>query len=134
MSMLRSVVFCHPMVTEENVDLAFKALSDPTRRSILEALKNEAQAVLTISQSFPKISRPAISKHLRILREAGLVAEEQVGRQRFYRFVKGSLNGAGLWLESFRRAELSPEEAKDRVWKPRAQPAPAQQRDEWRVW
>jgi DNA-binding transcriptional ArsR family regulator len=122
------------MVTEEDVDLAFKALSDPTRRSILLALKTEAQAVLTISQSFPNISRPAISKHLRILREAGLLAEEQVGRQRFYRFVGGSLDGAGLWLGSFREAEPPSGGREERVWKPRAQPGRAQQRDDWRVW
>ena len=132
--MQKSVVFCDPMVTEEDVDLVFKALSDPTRRSILAALKSEAQAVLAISRSFPKISRPAISKHLRILREAGLLEEEQVGRQRFYRFVEGSLDGAGVWLGSFAGAELPSGKAEGRVLKPRVRSGRAQQSDDWRVW
>ena len=122
------------MVTQENVDLAFKALSDPTRRSILAALQNEAQAVLTISQSFPKISRPAISKHLRILREAGLLAEEQVGRQRFYRFVKGSLDEAGIWLESFKGIELRSGHLEERGRKRWRQAGRMPSRDDWRVW
>jgi DNA-binding transcriptional ArsR family regulator len=122
------------MVTQEKVDLAFKALSDPTRRSILAALQNEAQAVLTISQRFPNISRPAISKHLRILREAGLLTEEQQGRQRFYRFVKGSLDGAGTWLESFTGGGGGMAGFGQRRRGPSSRPVRAPERYDWRVW
>lgn len=123
------------MVTQKSVDLVFKALSDPTRRSILSSLQHRAMAVATVAKSFPRISRPAISKHLRILREAGLVTEDQQGRQRFYRFVGGSLEDAGLWVESFstagRRGERRAEREKRR-------PAPQSDQsvfdNDWRVW
>jgi DNA-binding transcriptional ArsR family regulator len=90
------------MVSKESVEAAFRALADPTRRAILKMVRGEPQAVAAIAGSFPEISRPAISKHLRILKVAGLVSEEQRGRQRFYRFVDGTLDEPGNWIEEFR--------------------------------
>ena len=65
-------------------------------------VRGKPQAVASIAGNFPGISRPAISKHLRILKAAGLVFEEQRGRQRFYQFVDGTLDEPGNWIEEFR--------------------------------
>jgi DNA-binding transcriptional ArsR family regulator len=64
---------------------AFSALSDPTRREILEQLR--VQGTLTagaIAACFPEISRAAVSKHLRVLRESGLVRADEAGREQHY--------------------------------------------------
>ena len=90
------------MASKKSVEAAFRALADPTRRSILTIVREKSQAVATIAESFPGISRPAISKHLRILKAAGLVSEEQRGRQRFYQFVDGTLDEPGNWIGEFR--------------------------------
>ena len=64
---------------------AFKALADPTRRKILTLLrKRQHCSAGEIADSFPDISRPAVSRHLRVLREAGLVTAEGVGREQRY--------------------------------------------------
>ena len=63
-------------------DAVFEALADSTRRAVLELLRE--QTVMTagdLSAAFPATSRPAVSRHLRILREAGLVVAEQHGRE-----------------------------------------------------
>src|SRR5262245_3922157 len=63
---------------------AFNALGDPHRRSIVELLAAGSRSVREIADTLP-ISRPAVSRHLRVLKEAGLVVEEAVGTQRIYR-------------------------------------------------
>jgi DNA-binding transcriptional ArsR family regulator len=93
------------MVTLGSVDAVFKALSDPTRRAILESLREGPQSVAVIAAAFPEMSRPAVSKHLRILREAGLLYQEQQGRHRFHRFVTGTLEESGRWLDDFRSGQ-----------------------------
>ena len=62
---------------------ALSALADPTRRAIYESLRGAARAVGQIASGFP-ISRPAVSQHLRVLREAGLVTESRAGTRRLY--------------------------------------------------
>jgi DNA-binding transcriptional ArsR family regulator len=62
----------------------FEALGDPNRRAILEVLGGGARSVQQIADVLP-ISRPAVSRHLRLLREAGLVVEEPHGTRRIYR-------------------------------------------------
>jgi len=72
-------------VNSSTLDRAFGALSDATRRRILELLR--ARTTMTagaLADEFPTVSRPAVSKHLRILREAGLVVAEQAGREWHY--------------------------------------------------
>lgn len=59
------------------------ALADPTRRAIYESLRGSARAVGDIAAGFP-VSRPAVSQHLRTLREAGLVVEAREGTRRLY--------------------------------------------------
>jgi len=80
----------------------FEALSDPTRRAILELLRTGGtQPAGTIAADF-FVSRPAISKHLRILRNAKLVREDRQGRHRFYRLQPEPLRKVDTWLSSYR--------------------------------
>lgn len=66
-------------------DGAYRAVSDPTRRDILDLLRDRGpQRAGDIAGRFGAISRPAVSKHLRILRRAGLVVEATAGRERWY--------------------------------------------------
>ncbi len=66
------------------------ALADPTRRAVFERLRSGPRAVGEIARSVP-VSRPAVSQHLRVLKEAGLVSERREGTRRLY-----SVNGDGL--------------------------------------
>ena len=59
------------------------ALADPTRRAIYESLRGPARAVGQIASGFP-VSRPAVSQHLRVLRQAGLVSQSRQGARRLY--------------------------------------------------
>jgi DNA-binding transcriptional ArsR family regulator len=79
----------------------FQALADPTRRAILGLLRQGSQPVGSIARDFP-ISRPAISRHLRILREAELVTEIKVGRNRLYELNAGPLRNVDDWLAHYR--------------------------------
>lgn len=89
-----------------DLDRVFGALADPTRRAILERLRAGGELTAgDISDYFPAISRPAVSKHLRILREADLVEEERSGRFIIYRLPVSQLaQPAEAWLEPFRKA------------------------------
>jgi DNA-binding transcriptional ArsR family regulator len=80
---------------------AFAAIADPTRRAILQRLASGDVAAGHIAAAFP-ISRPAVSKHLRILRQAALVQEERRGRQRVYRLNAQPLREVDHWLERYR--------------------------------
>jgi DNA-binding transcriptional ArsR family regulator len=66
------------------------ALGDPTRRTIFERLRRGPQAVGELAQGLP-VSRPAVSQHLRVLKEAGLVTERQEGTRRLYRLEPGGI-------------------------------------------
>ena len=66
------------------LDLVFSALADPTRRAILSNLRDQAAPVHALASQF-SISRPAVSKHLAVLRDAGLVRETRRGRENLYR-------------------------------------------------
>lgn len=78
------------------MDDVAQALADPIRRAILRMLRNQPENAGRIAQAF-SVSRPAVSRHLRVLREAGLVNDELIGRERQYRLVLGAL----AELESF---------------------------------
>ncbi len=74
------------------VDDAFQALSDPTRRDILDLLRRRGTLTAgAIATAHAEISRPGVSRHLRILREAGLVIAEESGRERCYRLNVAAL-------------------------------------------
>ncbi|MDX1584038.1 MAG: metalloregulator ArsR/SmtB family transcription factor [Thermoanaerobaculia bacterium] len=74
------------------------ALADPTRRTILESLRKGPRAVNEIAAGLP-VSRPAVSQHLRVLREAGLVSETPVGTKRLYRTDPEGLEELRRYLE-----------------------------------
>lgn len=80
---------------------AFHAVADPTRRAILDQLRAGSAAVTDIAANF-RMSRPAVSKHLRVLREARLVTEKRDGRQRIYELTPGPLLECAHWLEQYR--------------------------------
>lgn len=77
------------------------ALADPVRRAILETLNAGPQTAGGIAGRFP-ISRPAVSRHLRVLREAGLASVSQSGRRRVYRIEPAPLAELDAWLAQFR--------------------------------
>ena len=79
----------------------FQALADPTRRAVLDLLRKGSRPAGQIAQAFP-ISRPAISKHLRLLRRAHLVQERREGRNRLYQLNPGPLKAVDSWLEQYR--------------------------------
>lgn len=83
------------------MDAAFDALGDPTRRRILEALaggERPAGAVVEVLQAGQTISQPAVSQHLKVLRDAGLVAVRAEGTRRFYAVDRDGVHRAGTWL------------------------------------
>jgi DNA-binding transcriptional ArsR family regulator len=79
---------------------ALQALADPTRRSVLEQLRSGPRAVGEIAARLP-VSRPAVSQHLRVLKEAGLVTERQNGTRRLYRVDPDGLAELREYLEGF---------------------------------
>ena len=92
-----------------STETAFHALADPIRRAVLDLLRSGSQPAGQIARIFP-VSRPAISKHLRLLRQAHLVEERREGRHRVYRLNPEALKGVDSWLEQYRsfwRANLS---------------------------
>lgn len=85
-----------------NRDAAFNALADPTRRAVLDLLRAGTRPAGEIARAFP-VSRPAISKHLRILRRAHLVEERREGRHRLYQLNPEPLKAVDSWLEHYRQ-------------------------------
>lgn len=82
---------------------ALAALADPTRRLIVERIRHQPSAVSDIARGLP-ISRPAVSQHLAVLRESGLVSQRREGRRRLYRLESAGLAGLrdyveGLWSD-----------------------------------
>jgi DNA-binding transcriptional ArsR family regulator len=82
-------------------EAAFSALADPTRRAVLDLLRAGVRPAGEIARAFP-VSRPAISKHLRILRRAHLVEERREGRRRMYQLNPEPLKAVDSWLEHYR--------------------------------
>ncbi|NYJ06854.1 ArsR/SmtB family transcription factor [Petropleomorpha daqingensis] len=77
---------------------AFEALGDPNRREILSLLSAGGRSVREIAEALP-ISRPAVSRHLRLLKEAGFVAEEPRGTRRIYRLREEGPAAVRAYLE-----------------------------------
>jgi DNA-binding transcriptional ArsR family regulator len=76
------------------------ALGDPTRKAIFERIVDRPRAVVELAELLP-VSRPAVSQHLRVLREAGLVTVQPVGTRRIYRVNPEGLAGLRADLERF---------------------------------
>lgn len=87
-----------------SMDEVAEAIADPVRREILVMLRGAALTAGDIARRFT-ISRPAVSRHLRVLRESGLVHDELVGRQRFYRLDTAPLVEVAEWITALRAPE-----------------------------
>ena len=79
----------------------FRAIADPTRRAILDRLRAGAAPVNALAADFDQ-SRPSISKHLRVLRQARLVREQKVGRERLYQLDPVPLQQVAGWVDGYR--------------------------------
>lgn len=80
----------------------FHAIADPTRRRIIDLLAEGEQPVKDLAASF-SVTRPAISQHLRVLRDAGLVAERRTGRERRYSLTAAPLREVDEWVTRYAR-------------------------------
>lgn len=83
------------------MDAIAHALADPVRRDILRMLRDQPVNAGRIAEVFP-VSRPAVSRHLRVLREAGLVRDELSGRERVYRLTLDALSELEAFLAELR--------------------------------
>ena len=81
-------------------DGTLSALADPTRRAVLESLRHGPRAVGEIAADLP-VSRPAVSQHLRVLADAGLVTSTPVGTRRLYAVDPDGLADLRAWVEGF---------------------------------
>jgi DNA-binding transcriptional ArsR family regulator len=84
----------------------FEALGDPTRRAIFEKLAASPAAVGELAQGLP-VSRPAVSQHLRVLEEAGLVAKTAEGTRRIYRIDPRGIGAMREWLDDHWRSAMT---------------------------
>ena len=86
----------------DKLDAAFAALADPTRRAILARLAQGERTVNELARPF-ELSLPAISRHLRVLEDAGLLERSREGRKRPCRIQPRALKDVSDWLEHYRR-------------------------------
>jgi DNA-binding transcriptional ArsR family regulator len=86
----------------ERLDLAFAALADPTRRAILARLKRGEATVSELAEPFG-LRQPTISKHLKVLEDAGFVTHSRDAQRRPRRLVDNGLKDVDTWLEPFRK-------------------------------
>ncbi|MDP3959084.1 MAG: metalloregulator ArsR/SmtB family transcription factor [Pseudorhodobacter sp.] len=88
----------------QTLDSTFAALADPTRRAILAMLLEDDMAVTDVAEPFA-ISLAAISKHLIVLAEAGLISQEKRGRVKWCRLEPDALRAASVWMQGFGQFE-----------------------------
>jgi DNA-binding transcriptional ArsR family regulator len=89
-------------ITSKRLDATFAALADPTRRAILARLATGEASVNDLAKPF-KMSQPAISKHLKVLENAGLVSRSQLAQSRPRRLEAKPLKEATMWLENYKQ-------------------------------
>ena len=83
-----------------NANRVFAALHDPTRRAVLERLRDGPRPVGEIAKGLP-VTRPAVSQHLKVLKEAGLVDDRSEGTRRIYHIDPRGLGAMRAWLDQF---------------------------------
>ena len=83
------------------MDAVFQALADGSRRTVLQILREHPATAGELAEALP-IARPGVSRHLRVLREAGLVEARQDGQRRIYTLRPEALVGVDEWLEDYR--------------------------------
>ena len=89
-----------------NAERVFAALHDPTRRAVLERLRDGPRPVGEIARNLP-VTRPAVSQHLKVLKDAGLVADRSEGTRRIYSIDPKGLGAMRAWLDQFWDAALT---------------------------
>jgi DNA-binding transcriptional ArsR family regulator len=87
-----------------SLDTVFAALADPTRRAILTMLLEDDMAVTDVAQPF-KMSLAAISKHLQVLADAGLISREKRGRVIWCKLEPDAMRAASVWMQGFGQFE-----------------------------
>jgi DNA-binding transcriptional ArsR family regulator len=85
------------MLIDKRLQSGLASLSDPIRRSILELLRDQPRSAGAIATQFP-VSWPAVSRHLRVLKQAGLIEERRVQRQRIYSLKRDALRPVAAWV------------------------------------
>ncbi len=111
---------------DDSLTSTLRALADPTRCKILELLQVDSRSVNDLAQHF-SMSRPAVSKHLSVLREAELVVSRRQGRQQIYDMDPAPLRHVQEWLRRFDAGTSEPRSSVRR-------PSRASGRDDWRCW
>jgi DNA-binding transcriptional ArsR family regulator len=86
----------------DNLNDVFSVLSDPTRRSMIEQLSKGERSVQELAKPFD-MSLPAISKHLKVLENAGLVTQRKEGRYRYYSIKPDSMDDVCEWMETLKQ-------------------------------
>ena len=86
----------------ERLDSTFSALADPTRRAILATLMLGESSITKLAEPY-RMSLPAVMKHIRVLEQAGLVAQKKIGRTRHCRLAAEPLKEAEQWISQYRR-------------------------------
>ena len=94
------------MIYQDDTDKVLDALGDPTRRAVLELIRGGARPVGEIARELP-VSRPAVSQHLHILKQAGLVRDRKEGTRRLYSVSPDGLEALRAYLEGFWDAALA---------------------------
>src|SRR6476469_7300461 len=89
-----------------NAARVFAALHDPTRRTVLERLRDGPRSAGEIASGLP-VTRPAVSQHLNVLKEAGLVDDRSEGTRRIYQIDPKGLGAMRAWLDQFWDSALS---------------------------
>jgi len=117
------------MVKYPSLDATFHALSDPIRRRILARLEMGEASVTEVAAPF-RVSLPAVSKHIRVLEKAGLLARRRHGRVHSLRLVARPLREAAQWIEHYRRFWEARFDALDRYLQEamREQPEPKKEK------
>ena len=96
------VVGAVPQRSEARSNAVFAAVSNPIRRRILELLKDGERQAGELVAAFPALPQPAVSRHLRILRQAGLVVVSPQAQRRVYALQPGKLREVDTWVSSYR--------------------------------
>ena len=89
-----------------NAERVFAALTDPTRRTVFERLRSGPRPVGEIARGLP-VSRPAVSQHLKVLKDAGLVNDRSEGTRRIYYIDPKGLGAMRAWLDQFWETALA---------------------------
>lgn len=98
----QSVIYYRHMTRRPADEDAFRAIADPTRRAVLDLLSRGERPVNELVNRF-RMTQPAMSQHLQVLRRAGLVTQRRAGRQRLYRLRPARLKPVAHWIRQYER-------------------------------